>query len=449
MRASAMESVARGVVAHGAAFSKHFAAFTLVAEDGAFVADCVLAGKDGWDVDALRELCLALGLSGQTGNIDTGLERMTLASSSAGDASRETVEVDISRAKHETLPNASRVLHPAQLRARRKNADPSGEWRAWRAGTPSRDFATDADHDEAASSSVDVVSSAAERPASPDREGRRSASASAAAAAKRGRKKIKKDTRAAAFASLLVREFGVDALRGGAGVVDVAGGSGALSHELVTRWGVPCTIVDPRGDGVKVTARHRRLFASRDANAAAIAAEIGWSARSPLARHLLSEWTGFGKAAHLKRSFDASGMREAHFSSLLRDCSAIVGMHPDQATGALVDAALALRKPFAVVPCCVFPESHPERVSRATGERVRTTAELVDHLRARAGSNPDGSDVARVAVLPCDGANVAVFCADAKSAEGATPPKIGTLDWPWPSSPRDAPPPGPFRLRKT
>ena len=134
MRASAMESVARGVVAHGAAFSKHFAAFTLVAEDGAFVADCVLAGKDGWDVDALRELCLALGLSGQTGNIDTGLERITLASSSAGDASRETVEVDISRATHETLPNASRVLHPAQLRARRKNADPSGEWRAWRAG---------------------------------------------------------------------------------------------------------------------------------------------------------------------------------------------------------------------------------------------------------------------------------------------------------------------------
>ena len=107
----------------------------------------------------------------------------------------------------------------------------------------------------------------------------------------------------------------------------------------------------------------------------------------------------------------------------------------------------ALRKPFAVVPCCVFPESHPERVSRATGERVRTTAELVDHMRARAGANPDGSDVARVAVLPCDGANVAVFCADA-AAEAATPPEIGTLDWPWPSPPPGARPPGPFRLSK-
>jgi hypothetical protein len=96
----------------------------------------------------------------------------------------------------------------------------------------------------------------------------------------------------------------------------------------------------------------------------------------------------------------------------------------------------------------VFPESHPERVSRATGERVRTTAELVDHLRARAGSNPDGSDVARVAVLPCDGANVAVFCAKRDATEKAenASPETGTLDWPWPSPPPGARPPGPFRL---
>ena len=176
-----------------------------------------------------------------------------------------------------------------------------------------------------------------------------------------------------------------------------------------------------------------------------MAADAGWSTSSPLARHLLREWTARREAAHIKRSFDASGMHDASFAATLRNCSAIVGMHPDQATGAVVDAALALRKPFAVVPCCVFPESHPERVSRVTGERVRTTAELVDHLRARAGSNPDGSDVARVAELPCDGANVAVFCA-AVASENATRPEIGTLDWPWPSPPPGARPPGPFRL---
>ena len=39
----------------------------------------------------------------------------------------------------------------------------------------------------------------------------------------------------------------------------------------------------------------------------------------------------------------------------LADCDVLVGMHPDQATEPIVDAALAMGKPFAVVPCCVFP----------------------------------------------------------------------------------------------
>ena len=32
----------------------------------------------------------------------------------------------------------------------------------------------------------------------------------------------------------------------------------------------------------------------------------------------------------------------------------LLGMHPDQATGALVEAALRYGRPFAVLPCCVF-----------------------------------------------------------------------------------------------
>ena len=37
----------------------------------------------------------------------------------------------------------------------------------------------------------------------------------------------------------------------------------------------------------------------------------------------------------------------------------LVGLHPDEATEAIVDCALANRKPFAVVPCCVFPRCPP------------------------------------------------------------------------------------------
>ena len=70
----------RGTVAHGAAFSKHFAAFTLAPEcddapgtsagdDGnagssSLVVDVVLNAKDGWDRDLLGDVCNALYLPG-------------------------------------------------------------------------------------------------------------------------------------------------------------------------------------------------------------------------------------------------------------------------------------------------------------------------------------------------------------------------------------------------
>ncbi|EJK65168.1 hypothetical protein THAOC_14011 [Thalassiosira oceanica] len=56
----------------------------------------------------------------------------------------------------------------------------------------------------------------------------------------------------------------------------------------------------------------------------------------------------------------------------------VCGFHPDQATEAAVDLALLLKKPFAVVPCCVFPSEFPDR--RLDGERVKTHVQLVEHL---------------------------------------------------------------------
>lgn len=39
----------------------------------------------------------------------------------------------------------------------------------------------------------------------------------------------------------------------------------------------------------------------------------------------------------------------------LQACSLVLGLHPDQATDSIVDFAMQYGKPFAVVPCCVFP----------------------------------------------------------------------------------------------
>ena len=46
---------------------------------------------------------------------------------------------------------------------------------------------------------------------------------------------------------------------------------------------------------------------------------------------------------------------------LFINCSVFVGMHPDEATEAIVDVALMLRKPFAIVPCCVMSRVFPDR----------------------------------------------------------------------------------------
>ncbi|KAG1678732.1 hypothetical protein FOA52_012771 [Chlamydomonas sp. UWO 241] len=51
----------------------------------------------------------------------------------------------------------------------------------------------------------------------------------------------------------------------------------------------------------------------------------------------------------------------ASVRALLADCSLVVGLHPDQATEPLLQFALECRKPFALVPCCVFPSLFAHR----------------------------------------------------------------------------------------
>jgi hypothetical protein len=57
---------------------------------------------------------------------------------------------------------------------------------------------------------------------------------------------------------------------------------------------------------------------------------------------------------HMQECFDTAWC-DRH-ANLLKQVSLIAAMHPDEATEDIVDAAVAMRKPFAVVPCCVFPK---------------------------------------------------------------------------------------------
>jgi hypothetical protein len=66
-------------------------------------------------------------------------------------------------------------------------------------------------------------------------------------------------------------------------------------------------------------------------------------------------------ARYVKAEYGSSAVSPSEVRATVRGCSVVVGMHPDEATGAAVDLAAALGKPFAVVPCCVFPNRYTSR----------------------------------------------------------------------------------------
>jgi hypothetical protein len=73
---------------------------------------------------------------------------------------------------------------------------------------------------------------------------------------------------------------------------------------------------------------------------------------------------------------------EEEIARIMANCSILVGLHPDQATGDLVDYALAHNKPFAVVPCCTFHEHFRDRFL-PSGKPVKSYADLVQWILAK------------------------------------------------------------------
>ena len=64
---------------------------------------------------------------------------------------------------------------------------------------------------------------------------------------------------------------------------------------------------------------------------------------------------------------------------LLRDCVAVVGMHPDEATDAITQLAMRYDKPWMICPCCVFPRTFKRILP--DGQAVKTYDELCEYIR--------------------------------------------------------------------
>jgi hypothetical protein len=88
--------------------------------------------------------------------------------------------------------------------------------------------------------------------------------------------------------------------------------------------------------------------------------------------------------------------------ALLSTASAIIALHPDEATDAIVDTAVAKRIPFVIVPCCVFFRLFPHRRKPGTKDPVSTHADLLEYLMAK-------DESIQRTKLPFEGANVVLW----------------------------------------
>lgn len=158
-------------------------------------------------------------------------------------------------------------------------------------------------------------------------------------------------------------------------ILDVAGGVGELSL-LFALSGIPARLVDPRGGNLPK--RQRK--------------QLRRSGQPPFARH-----------AEL---FGIQGSRRGRSATarLLRGVSLVLGLHPDEATDAIVDAAIAARIPFAVVPCCCFSRKFPHR-RLSNGARVHTTTQLCEYLLEK-------HPAVRALILPMRGQNRCIYVLD-------------------------------------
>ncbi|CAE8601683.1 unnamed protein product [Polarella glacialis] len=195
---------------------------------------------------------------------------------------------------------------------------------------------------------------------------------------------------------------GAEALNAGLGVLDVAGGKGQLALELAVN-GICATVLDPAlfplsefkskellthccrlAADLRPTPddtaqrERRRLYGSISVWIhPSILSDAG---RAPQIKDLLLAEHAVPLYIH-RRLFDESfvGGSCAESARLWSECSVVLGLHPDQATEPLVRHCLAAKKPFAVMPCCVFPNENPHRLT-ATGKPVRSLDEFIEYL---------------------------------------------------------------------
>ena len=184
-------------------------------------------------------------------------------------------------------------------------------------------------------------------------------------------------------------------------MLDVAGGKGELAARLSLCHGIQVIMVDPRPARVlecyesvvlpKLPNKWQRRVAMRKATEGAEFLQELLDSRFRQLVMCMDEGT-LSTCTELGEAIEKSRL--------------LVGMHADGATEAIVDAALRYRKPFVVVPCCVFPRLFPQRTVREeeTGRHVQVRSHE-QFCRYLVDKHPGF----RIETLPFEGRNVGIW----------------------------------------
>lgn len=205
--------------------------------------------------------------------------------------------------------------------------------------------------------------------------------------------------RAIIFADWIRKTFAKELAQGG-GVLDIAGGKGEVSLVLSRGFGITSTVVEPKKRKLPNYwyTRLRRLMYRFETGSLE---QPDWKSKE-IQVDLLT-WPSEVQPTYMDTLLDDQFLLD--HADLVANTSLFVGLHSDEATIPIVDAALKAKKAFAVVPCCVFSHDNRTRTLKS-GALVTTTEQQIQYICEK--DTPDGSEI-RTAYLDFEGKNVVVY----------------------------------------
>jgi hypothetical protein len=194
-------------------------------------------------------------------------------------------------------------------------------------------------------------------------------------------------------------------------ILDVAGGKGEVSARLTMCHLQRVVMVDPRPANVaqcyetlvlpKLPKKWRQQIEIKQASHPTFVQETVQDRFSQLV-------TTFDYCPPVSRTTTTSSTTSVLHEAIQRS-SLLLGLHADNATEAIVDAALHYQKPFVVVPCCVFPNFFQQRfLPTETAAGIIHTVPVRSHEQfCLYLAQKDPRFV--VETLPFEGRNVAIW----------------------------------------